>query len=59
MAGLDIDGPDVVVDVGRGNIAQTMGRLCRFSREEGRHLHGDNATRTGVNGALVCRVERH
>ena len=32
MTGLDIDSLDAVVSVGRGNLAQRMGRLCRYSR---------------------------
>ena len=32
MTGLDIDGLDVVLTVGRGSVAQRLGRLCRMSR---------------------------
>lgn len=32
MTGLDIDGLDVVVTVGRGSLAQRLGRLCRLTR---------------------------
>lgn len=32
MTGLDIEGLDAVISVGRGNFAQRLGRLCRFSR---------------------------
>lgn len=32
MTGLDIEGLDAVISVGKGNFAQRLGRLCRFSR---------------------------
>lgn len=32
MTGLDIDGLDVVLTVGRGSLAQRLGRLCRLTR---------------------------
>lgn len=34
MSGLDIDGLDVVLAVGRGSIAQRIGRLCRLPRSK-------------------------
>lgn len=32
MVGLDIDGLDVVLTIGRGSLSQRMGRLCRINR---------------------------